>query len=74
MDVTDQSQSSFQNHHSKTNKTPIQITMDAGGEPEIPPVTKADGYHTKVIQTTLRNYCTAHIRKSIIHIMQSHVT
>jgi hypothetical protein len=48
----------------KTIKTPINITTDDGGEPEIPSITQASGYHTKVVQTTLRNYCNAHIRKS----------
>jgi hypothetical protein len=47
--------------HSKTIKTPIDIITDADGEPAIPTVTIDDGYQTKVVQATLRNYCTAHI-------------
>jgi hypothetical protein len=48
---------------SKTNKTRIPITSDVNGEPEIPSATIADGYHTKVMQGALREYCTAHIRE-----------
>lgn len=72
-DVTDTSQSSL-NNRSKTNKATIPITADANGEPEIPSVVKADGYYGKVVQSTLRAYCTAHIRESITHNLQFHVT
>jgi hypothetical protein len=54
---------SSQMDRSKTKKTRIPITLVANGEPEIPSVTVADGYHTKMIQGTLREYCTAHIRE-----------
>jgi hypothetical protein len=49
--------------HSKTNTTPISISLDADGCPELPTVTMADGYKTKVVQSMLREYCTAHIRE-----------
>lgn len=48
---------------SKTNKTPIHIKTDANGKPDIPLVTPVDAYHTKVVQTMLREYCTTHIRE-----------
>jgi hypothetical protein len=48
---------------SKTIKTPVLITTDANGEPAIPSITMDDAYHTKVVQTTLRDYCTTHIRE-----------
>ncbi len=60
--------------HSKTNKTRIKIITDANGEPELPSVTKGDGYQAKKIQLSLREYCTAHIRESNIHSMQFCVT
>ena len=47
----------------KTINTPINIITDDHGEPEIPSITKDDGYQTKVVQTTLRKYCTAHLRE-----------
>jgi hypothetical protein len=46
----------------RTIKTPVNITTDGDGEPEIPSITKDDGYHTKVVQIALRNYFKAHIR------------
>jgi hypothetical protein len=48
---------------SKTNKNTIPITMDVNGKPEIPSVTVDEGYHAKIIQSTLQEYCTAHIRE-----------
>lgn len=57
---------SGQKNRSKVNKTQIKITTNANGEPEIPSVTAADGYHTKGVQAALRKYCTAHIRESCI--------
>ncbi|KAH9007560.1 hypothetical protein EDB84DRAFT_1447435 [Lactarius hengduanensis] len=47
---------------SKTFKAPIPITTNRNGLPEVPSITKGDSINTKVVQTTLRNYCTAHIR------------
>ncbi|KAH9036288.1 hypothetical protein EDB84DRAFT_1437709 [Lactarius hengduanensis] len=47
---------------SRTIKIPVQITTNATGEPEIPSIVKGDGHQTKVVQTALRGYCTAHIR------------
>jgi uncharacterized protein (DUF4415 family) len=52
-----------QKDRSKTNKTRINITINADGEPDIPSVTMGDGYQTKIVQATLREYCTAHIRE-----------
>jgi hypothetical protein len=45
----------------KSIKTLIEITTDAHGEPEIPPVIQGSGYHTKVVQKAVQNYCIAHI-------------
>ncbi|KAH9014686.1 hypothetical protein EDB85DRAFT_2157246 [Lactarius pseudohatsudake] len=47
---------------SKTIKSRINILVDANREPQVPSVTPGDGYQTKIIQATLREYCTAHIR------------
>jgi hypothetical protein len=50
-------------NRSKTNSTPIPILFDSDGCPELPTVTMPDGYKTKVVQSMLREYCTAHIRE-----------
>jgi len=49
------------NAQAKSIKTPIVITTDTNGEPQIPSVTGADGNNTKTVQTALQDYCTAHI-------------
>lgn len=48
---------------SKTITTQIPISIDQDGCPELPKVTMSDGYKTKVVQSMLREYCTAHIRE-----------
>ncbi|KAF8259055.1 hypothetical protein EI94DRAFT_1814044 [Lactarius quietus] len=48
--------------HSKTITTKIPISVDMSGCPELPTVTMLDGYKTKVVQSMLREYCTAHMR------------
>ncbi|KAF8257633.1 hypothetical protein EI94DRAFT_1708787 [Lactarius quietus] len=48
--------------HSKMITTKIPISMDMSGCPELPTVTMLDGYKTKVVQSMLREYCTAHMR------------
>ena len=60
IDNVDHSQNT-QKDCSKTIKTQIKIITDANGEPETPSVTSSDGYHAKVIQGALWEYCTAHI-------------
>jgi hypothetical protein len=55
---------------SKANKNKIPILFDANGEPEIPTVTLADGYYSKVVQKTVWAYCVAHIRELSTHSMQ----
>ncbi len=70
---TDHDQSD-QAGHLKMNKTRIKIITDANGEPELPSMTKGDGYQTKKIQVSLREYCTAHICESSVHSMQFFVT
>ncbi|KAH8982338.1 hypothetical protein EDB86DRAFT_3086166 [Lactarius hatsudake] len=47
---------------SRTIKTPIPIICDRDGCPELPTVAMSDGYKAKVVQSLLRDYCTAHIR------------
>ncbi|KAH9176173.1 hypothetical protein EDB89DRAFT_2065978 [Lactarius sanguifluus] len=47
---------------SRTIKTPIPIILDTDGCPELPTVAMSDGYKAKVVQSLLRDYCTAHIR------------
>ncbi|KAI9439083.1 hypothetical protein H4582DRAFT_2075741 [Lactarius indigo] len=49
-------------NHARTLKAPVQITTDVTGEPEIPSIVKGGGHQAKVVQTALRDYCTAHIR------------
>ncbi|KAH9011565.1 hypothetical protein EDB84DRAFT_1569679 [Lactarius hengduanensis] len=61
MSDTDDDQNA-QKDPSRTIKIPVQITTNATGEPEIPSIVKGDGHQTKVVQTALRGYCTAHIR------------
>ncbi|KAH8982114.1 hypothetical protein EDB86DRAFT_3086427 [Lactarius hatsudake] len=56
---------------SKTLKTKVKLITDADGEPEIPSVTLEDGYSTKVVQTALRDYCHAHIRK--LSLLSKHI-
>ncbi|KAF8264581.1 hypothetical protein EI94DRAFT_1805674 [Lactarius quietus] len=50
------------NDQSKTIKMTIDIITDEDGEPEVPSVTEASGYQTKVVQAALRKYCIAHMR------------
>ncbi len=50
-------------------KTPISIHIKSNGCPEIPAVTKADGYRAKDLQAMLRDYCTTHIRESPLIIL-----
>jgi hypothetical protein len=52
-----------QKDRSKTVKTPIEIHIKSSGFPELPAITTAHGYKTKVVQAMLREYCTAHIRE-----------
>ncbi|KAH9069394.1 hypothetical protein EDB83DRAFT_2314420 [Lactarius deliciosus] len=47
---------------SRTIKTPIPIICNADRCPELPTVAMSDGYKAKVVQSLLRDYCTAHIR------------
>jgi hypothetical protein len=62
MEDTDNDQT-VEKDRSKTIKVPVKITTDATGEPEIPSITIADAYQTKVVQAALRDYCTTHIRE-----------
>ncbi|KAN0127804.1 hypothetical protein V8E53_014360 [Lactarius tabidus] len=41
---------------------PIPVHLDADRFPELPPTTSNDLHKTKIIQSMLREYCTAHIR------------
>jgi hypothetical protein len=50
-----------QKDRSKTIKTPISIRTKSNGCPEIPEITMAQGYKTKIVQAMLRDYCTTHI-------------
>src|ERR1700677_2972277 len=62
IDIPDEDRNAV-NAWTKSIKTLIEITTDAEGEPEIPSVIQGSGFHTKVVQTAVRNYCTAHIRE-----------
>jgi hypothetical protein len=50
-----------QKDRSKTIKTPIPISTKSNGCPDVPAITEAHGYKTKVVQAMLRDYCNAHI-------------
>jgi hypothetical protein len=52
------------NVQAMTNKTPIEIATNDDGEPEVPSITQDNGIQTKVVQATLRKYCTTHICES----------
>jgi hypothetical protein len=60
--------------HSKTIKTPVAIVDDADGRPEVPTITNNDGYQAKVVQATLRKYCTSHIREFYLYSTQHCIT
>ncbi|KAI9428965.1 hypothetical protein H4582DRAFT_2066083 [Lactarius indigo] len=51
---------------SKTITTPIPLVFNADGFPELPTVVSHDRYKAKVVQTLLRDYCTAHIHEECI--------
>ncbi|KAI9436915.1 hypothetical protein H4582DRAFT_2058387 [Lactarius indigo] len=51
---------------SKSITTPIPLVFNADGCPELPKVVSHDGYKAKVVQTLLRDYCTAHIYEECI--------
>ena len=46
---------------SKTIKTMIPISKDSTGWPALPSITRSSNFHTKIIQSMLRNYCITHI-------------
>ncbi|KAN0128961.1 hypothetical protein V8E53_013223 [Lactarius tabidus] len=49
-----------EDHENMTTK-PIPVHLDADRFPELPPTTSNDLHKTKIIQSMLREYCTAHI-------------
>jgi hypothetical protein len=51
-------------NRSKTRSTPIPISVNADGCPDVPNITKDENYKTKTMQAMLREYLTNHIRKS----------
>jgi hypothetical protein len=54
--------------HSRTINKKIPIVKDATGCPVLPCITPEHNFKTKMVQSMLREYCTAHISKhSIIH-------
>src|ERR1700735_3732086 len=53
---------------SQTIKSRIPIPKEHSGRPAIPSTTMSDGYATKVVQSMLREYCTAHLRESAYHL------
>ena len=57
---------------SKTIKTPFHIVTDNKGNPEIPSITTS--YHSKVVQTTIRKYLTAHISELHPHYILNRFT
>ena len=63
-----------QKDRSKTIKTPIEINIKSNGCPEIPVITPAHGYKTKVVQAMLREYCTTHICEPSIDLLFPCVT
>jgi hypothetical protein len=45
----------------KMKSKPIPVLLDADGFPELPPTMSNDPYKTKMVQSMLREYCTAHV-------------
>lgn len=74
MDMTADDDRKAVKDRSKSIKTPVEIITDVDGEPEIPSITKDDGYQAKVVQVTLRKYCAAHIREFYLCIIQEYFT
>ena len=67
----DPSPSPLQQEQAQTTRTKILICKDTSGRPLIPSTTMSDGYKTKAVQSMLREYCTAHLRKDCIHQLTS---
>lgn len=73
-------QCSQANHHSesisleqtkggpKTNTDPIPIVLDESGYPELPDIRMDGNNKTKIVQSMLRDYCTANMRQSPLKI------
>jgi hypothetical protein len=47
----------------KLNTKPIPVPLDDSGFPALPPTTQNDNNKTKIVQSMLREYCTAHARE-----------
>jgi hypothetical protein len=47
----------------KIKTKPIPVLLDDAGFPELPPTTQNDNNKTKIVQSMLREYCTAHARE-----------
>jgi hypothetical protein len=52
----------------KMNMKPIPVHLDDAGFPELPPTTRNDGRKTKIVQSMLREYCTAHSRELYLNL------
>ena len=70
IDVPDEDRKSVKDR-SKTIKTPVEITVNANGEPEIPFIGVPDrsSHGAKVVQIALRSYLLAHIRELFLHLI-----
>ena len=53
--------------HSKTVTTQIPISIDVVRCPALPTTTISDCYKAKIVQSMLREYCTAHIYEKAIN-------
>ena len=47
----------------RTVSKKIPIAKDDAGCPILPSITPSDNYKTKIVQSMLREYCTAHMRE-----------
>jgi hypothetical protein len=52
----------------KMNTKPIPVPLDDAGFPELPPTTQNDNNKTKIVQSMLREYCTAHARELYLNV------
>ena len=73
MNISDTVQELPKKDRSRTINTPIPIVFDKDKCPELPKVTMFDGYKAKVVQSSLREYCTEHIREPFFQYMRSRI-
>jgi hypothetical protein len=68
MKLTEPDEEPEEEDPAKLNMKPIPVHLDEAGFPELPPTTSMDTNKTKIVQSMLREYCTAHIRELYINL------